>query len=55
MQLPQNGYITEKPEYLQKMRNNIVSWSFKEEYLFFESHSFLANKWKKYSLLFSNK
>jgi hypothetical protein len=53
--LENNGYITERPEFLQKIRKNIVSWTFEEEYLFFESHSFLGNKWKKYSLLFANK
>ena len=55
MQLLQNGNSTEKSESSQKIRKNLVSWTFEEEYLFFESHSFLGNKWKKYSLLFSNK
>ena len=39
----------------KRIRKNEMSWSFEEEFLFFEAHTFLGNKWKKYSLLFANK
>ena len=37
----------------KRTRRNDVDWSLEEEYLFFEAHSFLGNKWKKYSSLIS--
>ena len=33
----------------KRIRKNEMSWSFEEEFLFFEAHTFLGNKWKKYS------
>jgi hypothetical protein len=41
----------EEQTLLSKKRNkkNEMSWSFEEEFLFFEAHTFLGNKWKKYS------
>ena len=33
----------------KRNRKNEISWSFEEEFLFFESYSFLGNKWKRYS------
>jgi hypothetical protein len=41
----------EEQTLISKKRNkkNEMSWSFEEEFLFFEAHTFLGNKWKKYS------
>ena len=41
----------EEQTLILKKRNkkNEMSWSFEEEFLFFEAHTFLGNKWKKYS------
>jgi hypothetical protein len=33
----------------KRNRSNEITWSFEEEFLFFEAHTFLGNKWKKYS------
>jgi hypothetical protein len=33
----------------KRIRKNEMSWSFEEEFLFFEAHTFLGNKWKRYS------
>ena len=33
----------------KRNRKNEISWSFEEEFLFFEAHSFIGNKWKRYS------
>ena len=37
----------------KRNRKNEISWSFEEEFLFFEAHSFLGNKWKRYSSIIS--
>ena len=41
----------EEQTLISKKRNkkNEMSWSFEEEFLFFEAHTFLGNKWKRYS------
>ena len=41
----------EEQTLISKKRNkkNEMSWSFEEEFLFFEAHTFLGNKWKGYS------
>ena len=31
----------------QKKKN--IDWLFEEEFIFFEAHTFLGNKWKRYS------
>lgn len=33
----------------KRNRSNEITWSLEEEFLFFEAHTFLGNKWKKYS------
>ena len=33
----------------KRNRSNEITWSFEEEFLFFEAHTFLGNKWKRYS------
>ena len=30
-------------------KKNEINWTFEEEFLFFEAHTFLGNKWKRYS------
>ena len=33
----------------KRYKRNEVEWTLEEEYLFFEAHTFLGNKWKRYS------
>jgi len=39
----------------KRFRKEDIVWTFEEEYLFFESHNILGNKWKKYKVFFKNK
>ena len=39
----------------KRFRKEDIVWTFEEEYLFFESHNILGNKWKKYKIFFKNK
>ena len=37
----------------KRYKRNEVEWTLEEEYLFFEAHTFLGNKWKRYSSIIS--
>ena len=41
----------DEQNFISKKRNrkNEICWSFEEEFLFFEAHTILGNKWKRYS------
>lgn len=39
----------------KRFRKEDIIWTFEEDYLFFESHNILGNKWKKYKIFFKNK
>ena len=50
-------FFTCTQSYLKKKRNRKkgLIWSIEEEYLLFESHLILGNKWKEYSSIFFTK
>ena len=50
-------FFTCVPNHLKKKRKRKkgLNWTLEEEYLLFESHLILGNKWKEYSSIFLTK
>ena len=49
LSIPYKNNLMDKKKKKKRNRSNEITWSFEEEFLFFEAHTFLGNKWKKYS------
>ena len=52
--ITKNKFLTSIPFNLKKKRNRRkgLTWTLEEEYLLFESHLILGNKWREYSSIF---
>lgn len=49
LSIPYKNNLMDNFQNKKRNRSNEITWSFEEEFLFFEAHTFLGNKWKKYS------
>ena len=49
LSIPHKNNLMDNFQNKKRNRSNEITWSFEEEFLFFEAHTFLGNKWKKYS------
>ena len=49
LSIPYKNNLMDNFQNKKRNRSNEITLSFEEEFLFFEAHTFLGNKWKKYS------
>ena len=49
LSIPYKNNLMDNFQNKKRNRSNEITWSSEEEFLFFEAHTFLGNKWKKYS------
>ena len=49
LSIPYKNNLMDNFQNKKRNRSNEITWSFEEEFLFFEAHSFIGNKWKRYS------
>ena len=49
LSIPYKNNLMDNFQNKKRNRSNEITWSLEEEFLFFEAHTFLGNKWKKYS------
>ena len=49
LSIPYKNNLMDNFQNKKRNRSNEITWSFEEEFLFFEAHTSLGNKWQKYS------